>query len=111
MRQQPIHGHRARRERDHLRAARAKGLRSASIVTRVSIAASIVLGGAFTAVAAVAFPGRASRDTGRGAQATTSPSTRQVVALPPANAGGLPAPPAQAPVAAPGSGQTGSGGS
>jgi hypothetical protein len=120
MQQQPIHGDRnapgdrsPRRERQHLRAARAKGLRSASIVTRVCVAASIALGGAFTALAAIAFPGRAARGGAQEARANTSESGHPVVALPPTNAGagGVPAPPLQAPVAAPGSGQVGSGGS
>jgi hypothetical protein len=102
------------REREHQRAARATGFRSASIVTRIAVAASVALSIAFSAIAAVAFPGRASRQSadGKAANAATS-STGPVVALPPANAGsgGVPAPPLQAPVSAPGSGQVGSGGS
>ena len=113
---QAIHGSRNQRrgrEGQHLRVAREKGLRSASIVTRVAVAASIALGGAFSAVAAMAFPGRSSRDGAQGTRAATSQSSGPIVALPPANAGtgGLPAPPLQAPVAVPGSGQVGSGGS
>jgi hypothetical protein len=102
------------REREHQRAARARGFRSASIVTRIAVAASVALSIAFSAIAAVAFPGRASHQASAGRQAdTSSRSTGPVVALPPANAGagGLPAPPVQAPVSAPGSGQVGSGGS
>jgi len=100
------------RERDHQRAARAQGFRSASILTRVAIAASIVLAGVFSAVAAIAFPGRASRDTASGGAATSREQhAPQTVALPPANDGGVPVPPAQVPVPAPGSGQVSSGGS
>ena len=102
------------REKEHQRAARARGFRSASIVTRIAVAASVALSIAFSAIAAVAFPGRASRQSAAGKAANTSTrSTGPVVALPPANAGagGLPAPPIQAPVSAPGSGQVGSGGS
>ena len=99
------------RERAHQRAT---GFRSASIVTRIAVAASVALSIAFSAIAAVAFPGRASRQSadGKAANASTS-STGPVVALPPANggSGGVPAPPLQAPVSAPGSGQVGSGGS
>lgn len=107
------HGPRhARRSRERQRTARSQGLRSASIVTRIAIAASIVLAGVFSAVAAIAFPGRASRDTASGGAATSREQRPpQTVALPPANAGGVPVPPAQVPVPAPGSGQVSSGGS
>ena len=100
------------RERDRQRAVRAQGFRSASILTRVAIAASIALSGVFSAVAAIAFPGRSSRDTASGEGATSrAQHPPQTVALPPANAGGVPVPPAQVPVPAAGSGQVSSGGS
>ena len=83
-------------------------------MTRAVVAASVALTGAFSAIAATAFPGHATRDahaartTGR-----SRPASGPLVALPPPNdgTGGLPAPPIQAPVPAAGTGQVGSGGS
>ena len=83
-------------------------------MTRVVIAASVALTGAFSAVAATAFPGHATRDGSATGTARRSPSkSAPLVALPPPNGGtgGLPAPPIQAPVPAAGTGQVGSGGS
>jgi len=114
----PPHTHRGSRrarrgrERDRQRAARTQGLRSASIVTRIALAASVVLSVAFSAIAAVAFPGRASRPDGDRTHASADRSG-PIVALPPANggSGGVPAPPIQAPAASSGAGQASSGGS
>ena len=101
-------------ERSRHRQARTRGLRAASFVTRVVVAGSVALTGAFSAIAATAFPGHATRDGAatRATDRSPSPST-PLVALPPPNhgAGGLPAPPIQAPVPAAGTGQVGSGGS
>ena len=91
----------------------ARGLRSASFITRVAVAASVALTGAFSAIAAAAFPG-AERNKGSDHATDRSPSSpAPLVALPPPNdgTGGLPAPPPQAPVPGVGSGQVGSGGS
>lgn len=100
------------RERDRQRAARTQGLRSASIVTRIALAASVALSVGFSAIAAVAFPGRASHSDGNRTNASTDRS-RPVVALPPANggSGGVPAPPIQVPAPSSGAGQASSGGS
>lgn len=83
-------------------------------MTRVVIAGSVALTGAFSAIAATAFPGHATRNAGPAGTAHRAPvRSAPVVALPPPNdgAGGLPAPPIQAPVPVAGSGQVGSGGS
>lgn len=87
-------------------------MRSASIVTRIAIAASVALSVGFSAIAAVAFPGRASRTDGHRTNASADRSG-PVVALPPANggSGGVPAPPIQAPIPSSGAGQASSGGS
>jgi hypothetical protein len=80
-------------------------------VTRVTVAASVALTGAFSAIAAAAFPGHAQRNAT--ATHTKDRSSAPLVALPPPNngIGGLPAPPVQAPVQGSGSAQVGSGGS
>jgi hypothetical protein len=104
---------RARHERGRPRQhqARTRGLKASTFVTRVAVAASVALTGAFSAIAAAAFPGHADRGTPVTHEADRSPAP--LVALPPPNSGtgGLPAPPPQAPVPGIGSGQVGSGGS
>lgn len=82
-------------------------------MTRAVIAGSVALTGAFSAIAATAFPGHASRNAAAGTAHRAPARSAPVVALPPPNdgTGGLPAPPIQAPVPVAGSGQVGSGGS
>lgn len=107
------HHARARHERGrpHQHPARTRGLKTSTFVTRVAIAASVALTGAFSAIAAAAFPGHADRGTPVTSEADRPPAP--LVALPPPNsgAGGLPAPPPQTPIPGVGSGQVGSGGS
>lgn len=101
-------------ERSRHRLARSRGLRTASFLTRVTVAASVALTGAFSAIAAAAFPGHGERNATRAYAKDRSPApSAPLVALPPPNngIGGLPAPPAQAPVPGSGSAQVGSGGS
>ena len=93
------------------RSARDRGLRSVSFLTRITVAASVGLTAAFSAVAAIAFSGNS---TGTGKTPTTAaPAGGQLVALPPRNGGSLnfPQPPVGPPVGAGGGGQTTSGGS
>ncbi len=101
-------------ERSRHRQARTRGLRAASFVTRVVVAASVALTGAFSAIAATAFPGHATRD-GTATRATRSFAVTidapRGAPTPNHGAGGLPAPPIQAPVPAAGTAQVGSGGS
>ncbi len=95
------------------RSARDRGLRSVSFLTRITVAASVGLTAAFSAVAAIAFSGN-STGTGTGKTPTTAaPAGGQLVALPPRNGGSLtfPQPPVGPPVGAGGGGQTTSGGS
>ena len=101
-------------ERSRHRLARSRGLKTVSFVTRVTVAASVALTGAFSAIAAAAFPGHGQRNATPADTRDRSPSrSAPLVALPPPNngIGGLPAPAAQAPVQGSGSAQVGSGGS
>ena len=93
------------------RSARDRGLRSVSFLTRITVAASVGLTAAFSAVAAIAFSGH-STTTGK-TPTTAAPAGGQLVALPPRNGGSLnfPQPPIGPPVGAGGGGQTTSGGS
>ena len=93
------------------RSARDRGLRSVSFLTRITVAASVGLTAAFSAVAAIAFSGN-STSTGK-TPTTAAPAGGQLVALPPRNGGSLnfPQPPVGPPVGAGGGGQTTSGGS
>ncbi len=99
------------------RSARDRGLRSVSFLTRITVAASVGLTAAFSAVAAIAFSGNSTgtgTGTGTGNTPTTAaPAGGQLVALPPRNGGSLtfPQPPVGPPVGAGGGGQTTSGGS
>ena len=69
---------RARHERGRPREhqARTRGLKTSTFVTRVAVAASVALTGAFSAIAAAAFPGHADGAAPRDPRGRSSPPLR-----------------------------------